>query len=72
LENRRSQNDEVFRGVWEIVETGARKIGMKKAKRRRSEGGSWKEERKERKKEEIKKGKDNGGEEGSRGIENMG
>ena len=40
LENRRGENNEVPRGMWETVETSTREVGVGKAKRR-----SWKKER---------------------------
>ena len=45
MENRRSQNDEVSGGVWEIVETSAREIGVGEAKGRRGKERSGKKER---------------------------
>jgi len=45
LENRRSEDDEMPRGMQEVVETGARKVRVGKAEGRRSKGRSWKKER---------------------------
>ena len=72
MENRRSQNDEVSRGVWETMETSAREIRVGEVKGRRSKGGSGKKERREREEEKTKKGKDNEGEEDSREMGNIG
>ena len=63
LESRRGEDDEVPRGMWETVETGTREVRVGKAK-----GRSKKKERRKREKKEAEKGKDNGGEESSRGI----
>jgi len=48
LENRRSEDDKVPRGMWEAVETSTREVRVGKAEERRSEGRSQKEERGER------------------------
>ena len=40
LENRKGEDDEVPRGMWKAVETGAREVGVGKAEGRRSEGRS--------------------------------
>ena len=72
LENRRGEDDEVPRGMWEAVETSTREVGVGKAKGRKSKERSRKKERRKREKEEAEKGKDNGGEESSRGMGNMG
>ena len=45
LENRRGENDKVPREMWKAVETSTREVGVGKAKRGRSEGRSWEEER---------------------------
>jgi len=45
LKNRRSEDDEVPRGIREAVETGTRKVGVGKVEGRRSKGRNWKEER---------------------------
>jgi len=45
LENRRSEDVEVPREMWEAVETSAREVRIKKAEGRRSKGRSQKEER---------------------------
>jgi len=59
------------RGMWEIVETSAREIRVGKAEGGRSKRRSRKKEGREEEEEEIEKGKNNGGEEGSRGMGNM-
>jgi len=45
LENRRSKNNEMSRGMWETVEIGAREIRVGKAERRKSKRRSWEKER---------------------------
>ena len=40
MENRRSEDDKVLRGMWETVETGAREVGVGKVEGRKSEGRS--------------------------------
>jgi len=72
LENRRSEDDEMSRGMWEIVETSARKIRVGKAKEERSKRRSGEKEGREGEEEETEKEKDNGGEEGNRGMGNIG
>jgi len=47
LENRRSKDDKVPRGMWEAVKTSAREVRVEKAKGRRSKRRSWKKERRE-------------------------
>ena len=37
MENRRSEDDKVPRGMWEAVETSIRKVRVEKAEGRRSE-----------------------------------
>jgi len=63
--------DEVSRGMWEAVETSARKIGVEKAKEERSKRRSWKKEGREGQKEEAEKRKNGGGKEGGKGMGNM-
>ena len=63
MENRRSEDDKVPRGMRKVVETGARKVGVGKVEGRRSKRRSWKEKR--------EKEKDDGGKKGSRGIGDM-
>ena len=72
LENRRGEDDEVPREMWEAVETGTREVGVEKAKGERSKGRSRKKERRKRKEEEAEKGKDNRGKESSKGMRDMG
>ena len=77
MENRESEDDEVSRRMWEVVETKARKTRAAKAKRRRKEKSKSKEKKsksksKERKKEEIKRKQDNGCEESSGRVGNLG
>ena len=50
LENGRSENDKVPRGIWKAVEANIRKVRMAEAKRRRSKEKSRKETRREEKK----------------------
>jgi len=57
--------------MWEIVETSTREIRVGKAEGGRSKRRSREKEGRERE-EETEKGKDNGGEESSREIGNMG
>ena len=56
MENRRSEDDEIPRGMWEAVETGARKVGVEKTEERRSKRRSWKEERKRIRRRDKKRG----------------
>jgi len=72
LENGGSKNNEMSRGMWETVETSAREIRVGKAEGERSKRRSRKKERREEEEEETEKGKDNRGEEGSRGMGNIG
>ena len=53
MENRRSKDDEVPRGMWKAVKTGARKVGMGEAEGRREKGRSWKKEGRKGKEEKI-------------------
>ena len=71
LENRRGEDDEVPRRMWEAVETGTREVGVGKAKGERSEGKSREKKRKKRK-EEAEKGKDNRGKESSKEMKDIG
>ena len=50
LENEKSEDDEVSRRVWKVVETKVEKNGVAKTKRRRK-GGRRKEIRRERSEE---------------------
>ena len=72
LENRRGENDEVPRGMWETVETSTREVRIGKAKRRRSERRSREKERRKGEEEEAEKGKNNGSKESNRGMGDMG
>ena len=72
MENRRGQDDEVSRRVWEAVKASTREVGMGEAEKRRRKGRSRKKERKKGKEEETEKGQDDGGEESSRRMGNMG
>ena len=47
MENRRSEDNKVPRGMWEAVKTSTREVGVGKAEGRRSEGRSGKKERRE-------------------------
>jgi len=72
LEDGRSKDNEVPRGVWQTVETNIGKVGVGKAK-----GGGSKERRREemrgeRQEKETKKGKNNGGEESGQRVGNLG
>ena len=49
LENRRGENNEVPRKMWEAVEISARKVGVGKAKERRSKRRGWEEKEKKKK-----------------------
>jgi len=71
LENWRGKNDEVSRRVWEAVETSTGEVRVGEAKRRRGKKRGQKKERRIGE-EENEKGKDNRGEESSRGMGNMG
>ena len=65
LEDRRSENDKISRGVWKTVEASARKIRVGKVKKRRSkrrerrkkgrEGASEEEEKSEKEEEYVNK-----------------
>ena len=44
MENRRSKDDEVPRGLWKAVMTGAREVGMGEAEGSRSKRRSQKKE----------------------------
>jgi len=71
LENGGSKDDEVPRGMWEIVETSAREIWVGKTERRRSKERSQEEERGKGIEEETEKRKDNRGKESGRGMRDM-
>jgi len=45
LKNRGSENDEVLREIWKVVETSAGEIRMGEVEGRRSKGRGQKEER---------------------------
>ena len=49
LENRRGENDEVPRKIWEAVEISARKVRVGKVKGRRSKRRGWEEKEKKKK-----------------------
>jgi len=57
LENRRSKNDEVSRGMWEAVETKVEEVRLVKAKGGRRKRGKEKETRRKRTEKE-KEGKE--------------
>jgi len=65
---RGGQDNEVSGGMWETVETSARKIGVEEAKEGRSEKGSRKRKRGKGKEEETEKGENSGGKESSRRV----
>ena len=54
LENRRGENDKVFREIWKVVETEVRKTVVAKRRRRRKEGKGGKKIRGKRTKKRIK------------------
>ena len=54
MENRRSQNDEISKRMWKVVETKTRKIRVGKTKRREKKRERRKEIRGERTKKERK------------------
>ena len=58
--------------MWEIVETGAREIGVEKAERRRSKEKSQEKEREKGIEEKTEKRKDNRDKESGRGMRDMG
>ena len=80
LENRRSESDEVFRGMWKAMDTKAGKIRVAKTKVRRKEREKRKEMRREeteeggkkKKEEKTKKEENNGSEEDNKGMEDFG
>jgi len=72
LENKRGENDEVSRRMQETVETSAGEIRMGKAEGGRSKGRSREETRRERQEKKIEKRKDNGSEESSRRMGDLG
>jgi len=55
LEDRRSENNKMPRGVWKTVETSARKIRVGKTRRRRSKRGKRKKKRREGASEKLEK-----------------
>ena len=72
LENGRSKNDEVSRRMWKAVETSSGEIGMGKAEGERRKGRSREETRRERQEKKTEKREDNGSEESSRRIGDLG
>ena len=58
-------------GVWETVETNARKVGIGETRGRRKKGGSGKKKEGEEEEEKTKKGENHGSKEGSGGMGNM-
>ena len=80
LEDKRSEDDEVFRRVWKAVKTEVREVRVAKTERKRKKRREEKEIKKKEQKEETEKKKkkkpkkeeDNGSEEGGRGIRDMG
>ena len=67
MKNGGGENDEVFGGMWEAVETSTGKVRMGETK-----GRGWEKEGRKIKEEETEKGEDNGSKESSRGMGNMG
>ena len=76
MEDRRSEDDKIFRRVWKTVEAKIGKIRVEKAKKRRKERGRRKEIREDGTKKKIKaktqEEENNGDEKDSRGVENLG
>ena len=72
LEDRRSEDDEVPRGMWKTVEASSREVRIEKTKGERSERRSKKKMREKGKAEKAEKRKDSGSKENSRGVGNMG
>jgi len=72
LENRRDQDDEVPRGMWEAMETGAGEIRVGEAKGRRSKRRSRKKEGRKGKEEETEKRENSGSKESSRRVGDIG
>jgi len=53
LENRRGENDEMFRRIWKAVEASVGKVRMEKTEGGESKGRSRKETRRKRKEKET-------------------
>jgi len=71
LEGRRSEDDKMSRGVWEVVETKTGRIRMAKTEERgRKEVRGKRREKKRKRREE--QWKNNGSKESGRGIGNLG
>ena len=71
LEDRRSEDDKVPRGMWKTVEASSWEVRMGKTEKGRSERGSRKKTRGKGKREEAEKRKDSGSKENSRGVGNI-
>ena len=72
LENEKSEDDEVSRRVWKVVETKAEKNGVAKTKRRRKEIRRERSEEEGRKKnKKTKEGENNRDKKGRRRMEDL-
>jgi len=72
LEDRRGKDDEMYRGVWKVMETDLGKIRVAETERRRNKRKSRKKMRGARKEEEVKKRENSRSKKDSRIIGNMG
>ena len=78
MENRKGEDNKVYRGVWKVVETKARETKMAEIKEGREKKRERKEARRERVKEErkeekeIQKRENNRSKESSRRIGDLG
>ena len=73
MENREGEDNEIFQGVWNVVETKAGEVGIAEAKGGRREGGSRKKMRKKGKEaEKTKERQKNRSIKDSRGVGNLG
>jgi len=71
LENRRSKDDEMPRGMWKAVEASSEEVRIGKIEEGRSKRGSTKKTRGKEKEEEAEKRKDSGSKENSKEVGNM-
>ena len=72
LENGRGKNDEVSRRVWKAVEASLGEVRLGETKGERREGKSRKEKREKGEEDKTKERKDDGGEESSRRVGDLG
>ena len=76
MEDRRSEDDKIFRRVWKTVEAKVGKIRVEKVKKKKKERGRRKEIREDGTKKKIKaktqEEENNGDEEDSREVGNLG